>query len=151
MRIATGIDLDCPPSRAFAWIDDPERAAQWQTNVRASTIIHETPSRVGTTFRETVKERGRGTEVIGEITEYVPGSLIAFDLRSAYTTAHVRYRITPEGSGAHLEVGGSVRFRAVMRLLEPLTGWAFARRIRRQFDDELERLRTLCMQNPTTK
>jgi uncharacterized protein YndB with AHSA1/START domain len=144
MKIATGIDLDCSPTAAFAWLDDPERAARWQSNVRGSVIVSETPGRVGTTFRETVEESGRGTEVVGEITEYEPGSLIAFDLRSAYTTARVRYRITPKKSGAHLDVDGVVHFRSVMRLLEPLIGRAFTRRTHRPFDDELQRLRSLC-------
>lgn len=149
MRIATGIDLDCTPGTAFAWVDDPERAARWQTNVRDSVVVRQTPGRVGTTFRETVEEGGRGTEVVGEITEYEPGSLIAFDLRSPYTTARVRYRVTPKGHGARLDVDGVVHFRSVMRLLEPVMGRAFTRRVRRQFDDELERLRSLCVQAPT--
>ena len=148
MRISTGVDLDCTPAEAFAWVDDPDRAARWQTNVRDSVIVTETPGRVGTTFRETVEEGGGSTEVLGTITEYAPPSVIAFDLRSAYTTASVRYRVTATGRGARLDVDGTVHLRSAPRLLEPVVGSLLARRIRRQFDDELALLRTLCAAEP---
>ena len=52
------------------------------TSVTKTEILHETPERVGTTFREVVEEDGNGVELQGVITDYKPDRSISFHLGS---------------------------------------------------------------------
>ena len=97
------------------------------------TILTETGERVGTTFRETVEEGGRGTTATGEVAEYVPGPSIAFRLRSDSTVADVRCHVRARDGGARLDVDAAVRFRSFLRLVGPLVGPLSERRIRRSW------------------
>ena len=72
MEVSNTIEINCTPEKVFYWLEDPVRAMEWMTSVTRTKIIEETPDMVGTTFVEYLEEGGRGTEMRGIITEFIP-------------------------------------------------------------------------------
>lgn len=141
VRIAESVTLGCSPSAAFQWIADPERAVQWQLGVLEYEITHATPERVGTTFREVVGDEKGRVELRGEVTAYVPDSVMEFALSGRGLRVLARYVVTPHPDGSRLDVVSDVRLGGRLSfLLAP-----FARgNATRQLRTELARLRALC-------
>lgn len=42
MKIIASIDISSKPNDIFAWIDNPDKAMQWQKGVKTGEIINET-------------------------------------------------------------------------------------------------------------
>ena len=80
MNISHSIKINKPPDKVFYWVEEPERAKQWMTNVVHYEIIKETPNKLGTTFKETIEENGQQLEMLGEITKFIRNTKIAFYL-----------------------------------------------------------------------
>jgi hypothetical protein len=72
MKIYFSIDINSLPETVFSWVEKPEKAMKWMTSVARGEILHETPEKIGTTFREVVEENGSGVELQGVVTDYKP-------------------------------------------------------------------------------
>jgi uncharacterized protein YndB with AHSA1/START domain len=144
MKISLALDIERPPAEVFPWLSDPERAKRWMTSVSSTEIVHETPERVGTTFRERVEEDGRGTELTGVITAFEENRLIAFHLEGDYNDVDVSYRVAPTDGGTRLSMSADVRFKSTARLVMLVTGPLFKRKIVGQLESELATLKQLC-------
>ena len=70
------------------------------TSVSRTEIIEKTPDWIGTTFRETVEENGRGTELRGVVTDFVPDERMAFHLEGAFNTVDVVWTLKEKGQTA---------------------------------------------------
>jgi uncharacterized protein YndB with AHSA1/START domain len=144
VRFDLEIDIERPPEAVFPWISDRERAMQWMTSVAGGEIVHETPDKVGTTFRERVEEGGRGTELTGEITEFTQNKSMAFHLDGDYNRVDISYEVRPRSGGSRLIFRSDVRFKSLTRILMLVVGFAFRRKISRQLHSELATLKRLC-------
>lgn len=144
MRIIGTVEIRAVPADVFPWLEDPQRALQWQNSVSGGEIIRETPDRVGTTFRETVEENGRGTELFGEITRFVPDELIAFHLEGKYNVVDVSFRVEKTDTGSRVIQDANVSFRGPVRVFMFFFGRRFKNKILAQSRRELERLKDLC-------
>ena len=99
MKITSTIKIENSPSEVFKWIEDPEKAKEWMTSVSEGEILHETPNRVGTTFREIVEDDDGSMEMHGRITKFKTDKLIAFHLESRVNVVDVEYSL--EGMRDH--------------------------------------------------
>ena len=93
MKISYTIDINNTPEKVFNWLNNPKRALEWMSSVSKAELLHETSDMVGTAFRETVEEDGRGTEMHGVVTDYKPNQLIAFHLSGKFNVVDVEYRL----------------------------------------------------------
>jgi len=144
MKIIHSIDINAEPSAVFAWIEDPQRAMQWQTSVVSGEIIKQTPGLVGTTFRETVEENGQSTELFGEITRFIPNQLIAFHLEGKFNVVDVSFRVEATASGSRVIQQADLRFKGVIRLISLFFRRSFRRKLAAQLQQEFARLKVLC-------
>lgn len=145
MKVSVDLDIERAPAEVFPWISDPERAQRWMTSVGDSVITHETPERVGTTFRERVEdEEGRGTELTGVITAFEENRLMGFHLEGQYNDVDVEYVLTPRAGGTRLAMTADVRFKSITRLVMLVAGRLFKRKIVGQIESELAALKRLC-------
>jgi len=94
MKIVNRIEINATPETVFYWLEEPERAKEWVTNVTKSEFISKTPNKIGTTFREYVEEDGQGIEMQGVITEFQPNEEYAVRLESESHSADVRFVLT---------------------------------------------------------
>lgn len=144
MRLSAHIEINRSPEDVFPWLSDPERAMKWMTSVTAGEILHATPERIGTTFRERVEENGRGTELTGVITGFVQNELISFHLEGNYNAVDVDYRVRPLNGHSRVSYTADVRFKSSMRVAMLVVGPLFRRKIRAQTASELASLKRMC-------
>ena len=71
MRITYANEILKPPEFVFPWIAEPDKAMQWQKNVKGGEIILSKPEVVGTTFKEEMEEDGNSLEMYGVITQFI--------------------------------------------------------------------------------
>jgi uncharacterized protein YndB with AHSA1/START domain len=144
MKIALHIEIERPPEKVFPWLSDPGRAKTWMTSVTDTEILHETPERVGTRFRERVEENGRGTELVGEITGFTENRSIAFHLEGTYNSVDLEYRLGSSNTHTRLSFVSSIRFKSFTRVVMLLLGPWFKRKIVRQLESQLGNLKEIC-------
>lgn len=144
LNLAFQIEINSTPDQVFGWLDQPEQAKAWMKSVRSTQVLNEVPGRVGTTFIEVVEENGKSTELQGTITAFKPNELISFKLRGVYNDTEVVYRVNDSKGKTRLTINASIRFKSFTRIVMLILGHLFKKNINAQFQDELERLKTLC-------
>ena len=144
MKISFSIDIDSPPARVFGWLESPEKAMQWMTSVARTEILHETPERVGTTFREVVEENGNGVELQGTITGFIPDRSISFHLTSRVNELDVEYGVEAIPTGTRLTQNANVRWKFPVNVISIFMGGKMRQGISAQSQKEFEKLKELC-------
>lgn len=145
MKILYTIDINATPDEVWYWLGDPDRAKVWQTSVSKTETLQETPDVVGTTFRETLEENGRGVEMHGVITGYRENQLLAVHLSGKYNVVDVEWRIEGiEECRSHLTVNANFRFKSFTKILSIFMRPVFRKKITGQLQKEVARLRELC-------
>jgi hypothetical protein len=144
MKITYSMDFNCTPERVWYWLGTPERAVMWQTNITKTEIVQETPGWVGTTFRETIEENGRGTEMEGVVTDYRENKALAMYLRGKYNTVDIQWLIEDRKKYTRLTQNSDIRFRSFLSILSIILRPVFRRNIMRQLEEELLKLKELC-------
>jgi uncharacterized protein YndB with AHSA1/START domain len=144
MKIACERVIARPPEAVFPWIAEPEKAMQWQKNVKHGDIIVRTPQMVGTTFKETIEENGRSLDMHGEITQYAENSRIAFHLESRIHVVDVCYSVDGLNRQTRVGVQAGIRWKFPMNIVSRLLGSKMQRELAGQVDAELLDLKTIC-------
>ena len=144
MKLSYTIDINCTPDRVWYWLGTPERAMVWQTNVSKTETLQETPNMIGTTFRETIEEDGRGVEMCGVVTDYRENQSLAMHLSGKYNVVDVEWQIEEMGERTRLTIHTNIRFRSFVGVLSILMRPAFRNKITEQLQGEFARLRELC-------
>ena len=62
--------IDCTPEQLWPWLEEPDKQKQWMKGLLENVSTSEAPTRVGSTFRMTIKEGRRVAEYEGEVTNY---------------------------------------------------------------------------------
>lgn len=107
-------------------------------------ILQKTPDWVGTTFRETVAEGGRGTEMQGVVTDYRENEALAMHLNGQFNVVDAAWRLEEIERRTRLTVTADVRFRLVAGLMSILLRPLFRRKMVAQLEAETAKLRELC-------
>ena len=76
--ITHSTEIDRPPEEVFAYLDQPERHGEWQTEIVSASLETAGPVGVGTRVRESRKMGGREQDSSYEITEHDPPRRSAF-------------------------------------------------------------------------
>ena len=144
MRISNIIEINATPAEVFYWLGDPTRAREWMTSVSHTEIIEKTPDWIGTTFRETVEEGGRGTELTGVVTDFVANERMSFHLEGEFNTVDVVWTLKDRGQTTEVSQVAEVKFRGLMRVLSIALAPAFKRKVMAQGQREFAGLKALC-------
>ena len=70
--ITHSIEIDRPPDRVFAYLDDVERHGEWQSQITSAKKVTDGPVGVGTRVAEKRSIGGREQDTDYEITEHDP-------------------------------------------------------------------------------
>lgn len=144
MKIASSIDIKSSPKVVFGWLEDPEKAMQWMTSVSGGEILHETPNRVGTTFREVVEDESDSMELHGTITGFEADKSIAFHLESRVNIVDVDYRVEKTDEGTRLDYDADIKWKFPVNIINIFMGNKMRQSILAQLQDELSELKRLC-------
>jgi hypothetical protein len=108
---------------------------KWEKEVLSIRKLTPGPVQAGTRAVMVRKEMGRVSESAYEVSEFVPGRLIAFAHPQDALDFGLRFELAPTGdSSCDLTVAVSAQPKGAMRLMEPLMRLAFPSRSRRITD-----------------
>lgn len=144
MKITSYIDVHSSPKTVFGWLENPEKAREWMTSVSGGEILHESPNKVGTTFREVVEDENGSIEMYGEITGFEMDKSIAFHLESRVNSVEVEYRIKKIEAGVRLTYDADVRWKFPVSVISIFVGNKMRQNILAQLGNELNRLKEFC-------
>ena len=144
MIIASSIEIKSTPEVVFGWLENPEKAMQWMTSVSGGEILHETPDRVGTTFREVVEDENGSIEMRGMITGFEADKSIAFHLESRVNVVDVEYRVEKTDEGTRLDYQANIKWKFPVNVISIFMGKKMRQAILAQLQDELSKLKELC-------
>jgi carbon monoxide dehydrogenase subunit G len=144
VKITSYIDIKNSPEVVFGWLENPEKAMEWMTSVSSGEITHETPERVGTTFREIVQDESGSIEMHGMITGFEADKSIAFHLESKANVVDVDYRIEKVGEGTRLDYDANIKWKFPVNIISIFMGEKMRHSILAQLREELGKLKELC-------
>lgn len=144
MKISSGIWIKSTPQTLFNWLEDPEKARQWMTSVSEGEVLHETTDRVGTTFREVVKDENGSLEMRGIISGFEQDRSIAFHLESRVNRVDVEYQLEETNEGVNLNYRADIRWKFPMNIISLFMGSKIKKNILKKLTGELNRLKGLC-------
>ena len=115
-------DIDCSPEDAFAYLEQLERHAEWQSEIVRTTVETGGPVRVGTRVREIRRSGGRDRDSSYEITEHAPPHRHSFRGITGLVRPLGAVTIQPLGDGSPTRV--SIEFnligRGIGKIIAPL-------------------------------
>ena len=146
MRIINTVEINSTPEKVFYWLNNPNHAMQWMTSVTETEILKESPNMVGTTFRETIEENGRGTEMYGIVTDYIQNEVISFHLNGKFNSVDVKYNLEKYGVTTRLTQIADIHFKSILRIFSIIMWPFFKKKIIDQSQKEFMKLKKLCEQ-----
>lgn len=144
MKICYSNIISSSPEVIFPWIAEPEKAMQWQKNVKGGEIIIEKPEIIGTTFKERIEEDGSTLEMQGMITEYKPNQLIGFHLKSRIHEFDVRYLVEEMQQATNLSIEVDIKWKFPMNIMRLFIGKKMKASLTNQIEAEVLELKKLC-------
>ena len=144
MKITNTIEIRTTPETVFYWLGDPSRAVQWMTSVSHTEIIKKTPNWIGTTFRETVEENGRGTDLHGEVIDFEENKRLVFHLEGDFNTVEVTWLLRQRGDFTEVVQQAELRFKGFLRIMSIVIGPLLKKKIKAQARGEFATLKELC-------
>jgi uncharacterized membrane protein len=138
IRVDLTIQVNRPVQEVFAYVTDPAKLAEWQTNLVSITKETEGPVRSGTLFKEVRRAPfGRTVEAIVEVSRYQESR--RFDLRivSGPMPIDGTNEFTAADGATRIEFAAEGELRGALRLAAPILG----RLLRRQFENDYARLK----------
>ncbi len=135
MEYTYQIHIAAPIDTVFALLDDDAQLARWMDGLEETTYPdgkHDA-SRVGTRFRQRIREGGRVATYDGEVTAYRKPHHLGVTIGNRSFTMQVDYRLTAAGGGTQLDYAvRMIRGSWFYRLMGKLFGWLTRRILTRQ-------------------
>jgi hypothetical protein len=144
MRITCASEILKPPEFVFPWIAEPEKAMQWQKNVKEGEIIINRSEVVGTTFKEVIEEDGNRLEMQGVITKFIKNQAIEFHLESKIHQLDVGYFLEGLNQATKITVDARINWKFPMNLLSLFIGKKMKKGIAEQMEAEILELKRIC-------
>ena len=144
MKIQCSNEILRPPEVVFPWIAEPEKAMQWQKNVKGGEITGETPEIIGTTFKEVIEEDGNVLEMEGMITEYKQDEFIGFHIQSKIHEFDVRYALEEVNKATKVSIEVTIDWKFPMNVVRLFIGKKIEAGLVNQLNSELLDLKRIC-------
>ncbi len=146
MKVNYSIEILKPPAEVFPWLAEPEKAKQWQGNVKGGRILENRPEVVGTKFIEVIEEDGKSLEMQGIISKYVKNRNIGFALESKIHKVDVDYIIELHGDNSILMIDAKIKWKFPMNIISIFLGKKMREGITKQIESECSELKRICEQ-----
>ena len=144
MRITYANEILKPPEFVFPWIAEPDKAMQWQKNVKGGEVIIDRPEVIGTTFKEEIEEGGNSLEMYGVITKFIRNQIIEFHLVSKIHELDVSYSVEELNKTTKIIVDARINWKFPMNLLSIFIGNKMKKGIVEQMESEILELKRIC-------
>jgi len=107
MRFCSSVEIDAPPEKVFALVDNLEDWPQWIPSIKKIENVSGGPLREGSRIRVTAKS-GITVKLLMTITEFVPGERGVMQGSVLGTRMTRYYTFERVGEGTRLTAGGDV-------------------------------------------
>jgi hypothetical protein len=144
MRVTYASEILRPPEAVFPWIAEPEKAMQWQKNVKGGDITVNKSGVVGTTFNEQIEEGGESLQMTGTITRFIPNQLIEFHLESRLHQLDVNYSVEGLEGTTRIIVDADIQWKFPMNIMSLFIGGKIKKGIADQLEAEINELKRIC-------
>ena len=144
MRITYANEILKPPEFVFPWIAEPDKAMQWQKNVKGGEVIINRPEVIGTTFKEEIEEGGNSLEMYGVITKFIRNQIIEFHLESKIHKLDVSYSVEELNKTTKIIVDARINWKFPINLLSIFIGNKMKKGIAEQMESEILELKRIC-------
>jgi len=144
MKILEKVKILVKPKDVFPWIAQPDKAMQWQKDIKSSEVIKETPEKIGTTFTETVEDNGKSLVMQGQITNYIQDKLMSFHIESKVHNFDVTYSLEEQNNATKLIVDLNIRWKFPINIASVIFRRKMKDNIRQNIIAELQELKRLC-------
>jgi uncharacterized membrane protein len=144
MKVSFHIHISKPAEIIFPWLAEPEKAMQWQKNVKSGEIIAKNPEVIGTTFKEEIEEDGKKLEMEGIITKFKQNEEIGFHLESKIHRVDVNYSIEEYDEKSRVTCGAKIKWKFPLNILSILLGRRMNKGISEQLASEFIELKNMC-------
>jgi uncharacterized protein YndB with AHSA1/START domain len=135
--ITETIEIARPPEEVFAYVDDPTRHGEWQSQLESVRVETDGPTRVGTRVAETRRVPGGPREMHYEVTEHDPPRRVAFRVLDGPVRPVGRITFEPSDGGTRYTVELDFEGHGFGKLIAPLA----KRAARKQLPQDLARLK----------
>jgi uncharacterized protein YndB with AHSA1/START domain len=145
IAFAFDVEIDRPVAEVFAYITDPSKLHEWQTNTVEVEQLTDEPFGRGSRLREVHAAGRRKVEQVVEVSAYEPERRFDLDLVDGPLPLNGRHTFEPTADGrtvVHFAAEG--RAPGAMRLAEPLLNVV----LRAQFKRHYARLKERLEQSP---
>lgn len=132
IAFSESITISRPSADVFAFVADMNNIPKWQSEVVSSRVITPGPTKVGTRFTEDVKMGPTRTTAACEVTEFSPGSSMAFKAISQRMDYEGSIGVESVAGASRLTMKGSAQMKGWWRLMEPLMKREFQNGIRKE-------------------
>ena len=135
MNETFSMDIEAPPERVWALIDDPENLKRWMDGLEETTypagIDRSRP--IGTRFVQRLRGGGRVSEYQGVVTAHDRLRHLGIEIGNRAFTMAVDYRLAPVPGGTRLDYSATMkRGGGFMRVMVVLFGWLTRKILREQ-------------------
>jgi len=143
MKITVSDHISETPEKIFPWIENPEKAKQWQKNVKGGSTIKKDSEIVGTTFTETIEQNGRELTMSGTITRYQKNSHIGFHIESKIHSFDVSYILKKDGQLTNIAIEADIQWKFPMNIISFFMGEKITNNITKDLENEIKELKIL--------
>lgn len=132
IEVTDNILISREPAEVFAFMADMNNLPKWQSEVVASKVVTPGPTRVGTRFTEDVKMGPTHTTAACEVTEFAPGSTMAFKALSPRMNYQARIIVERNGDGSRVTINGSAQMKGWWKVMQPFMKGEFKTGVRKE-------------------
>jgi uncharacterized protein YndB with AHSA1/START domain len=129
-----------PVAEVFAYVTDPSKLSEWQTNTVEVEQLTDGPLGVGTRLREVHAAGRKRVEQVVEVTAYEPERRFDLDLVEGPLPLNARHTFEAVAGGTVIHFAAEGRAPGAMRLAEPLLKPILRSQFRRHYARLKERL-----------
>lgn len=138
------VSIHRPVEVVFAYVIAVEAMPEWRGDVAEAVQLTEGPLGVGTRIRAGGRLLGRPLGIVVEVTELEPGATFGYRPVSGPLRSHNVYSFESTVAGTQITLTDEIELGGPLGLLEPV----MARLVRRQYQANLARLKTLLETRP---
>jgi uncharacterized protein YndB with AHSA1/START domain len=139
-HFSESIDIAWPPEAVWRAIGTPERWFEGYVETRSRSADYPGPG----THDDHLYRTRTNEEVDARVTRSQAPSVLEEDQEGKTFSRHVRYSLTPSGTGTSLRVEDDVTFKGLGKLAAPIA----SRDIRKRWETSLEQLKAATEQGP---
>lgn len=121
IKFTVGTEIARPPTDVFAYVTDPAKLANWQTNAISAVAEDDKPIGLGTRVREVHRAPGgKQLASLVEVSEYEPDRVFALRMLEGALPLHARITFAQTEVGTRLQLDAHGQPSGLIRLAQPV-------------------------------